>query len=109
MKEFHPRAPDRLEFEKGQPIRMRFLGPLGAIKTILPNLLPVPFFILGAISTRLLVHSKMEDISGMQFAQDQSSKKKLIAIVRFNDREKKRSLFRTLPRIQQYYGWIVQS
>ena len=71
---FHPKHPDRIKYdlEISSKSKNKFWGPLTRPKIILPNLMPIPLFILGAVSSRNLVSSTVTDIGGMSFALDTS-------------------------------------
>ena len=71
---FHPKHPERIKYdlEISSKSKYKFWGPLTRPKIVLPNLMPIPLFILGAISSRSLVSSTVTDIGGMSFALDTS-------------------------------------
>ena len=71
---FHPKHPERIKYDSeiSSKSKNKFWGPLTKPKIILPNLMPIPLFILGAVSSRQLVSSTVTDIGGMSFALDTS-------------------------------------
>ena len=53
-------------------MKFSWIRPIRLSTRILPNLIPIPFFILGAYASRSLVKTKLVDLGGMEFIQDSS-------------------------------------
>ena len=70
---FKAQSPARQIFDSVAPeTRFKRWGPLTMFKPMAPNLLPVPLFIAGSLSSRALVTSNDVDLAGGSFMVDSS-------------------------------------
>ena len=66
---FHPKNEDRKKFDISQIGERQYAltGPLTAVKQLLPNLIPIQLFFIGAYTMRQAATGAVHDIGGMSW------------------------------------------